>query len=105
MHTRKRMMMDRSDAFVVLPGGLGTLDETFEILTWKQLRLHDKPVVVVNIDGYWGPLEELLDHMIAQGFAQPAHRKLFTVVTRIEDVLPALALQPEPMIEPETKWL
>ena len=57
MHTRKRMMVDRSDAFVVLPGGLGTLDETFEILTWKQLRLHDKPIVVANIDGYWDPLE------------------------------------------------
>jgi uncharacterized protein (TIGR00730 family) len=105
MHVRKETMFQRSDAFAILPGGPGTLDETFEILTWKQLRLHDKPVVVVNIDGYWGPLEELLDHMIAQGFAQPAHRKLFTVVTRIEDVLPALALQPEPMIEPETKWL
>ena len=50
MHTRKRMMVDRSDAFVVLPGGLGTLDETFEILTWKQLRLHDKPIVVANVD-------------------------------------------------------
>ena len=57
MHTRKRMMVDRSDAFVVLPGGLGTLDETFEILTWKQLRLHDKPIVVANIDGYWDALE------------------------------------------------
>jgi len=105
MHTRKRMMVDQSDAFVVLPGGLGTLDETFEILTWKQLRLHDKPVVVVNIDGYWDPLEGLLDHMIAQGFAQPAHRRLFTVVNRIDEVLPALARQPESVIEPETKWL
>ncbi|EWY37129.1 lysine decarboxylase [Skermanella stibiiresistens SB22] len=105
MHTRKNMMVERSDAFVILPGGLGTLDETFEILTWKQLRLHDKPVVVVNIDGYWNPLEELLDHMIAEGFAQPAHRKLFTVVTRVEDVLPALSAQPEPTIDPETKWL
>ena len=105
MHTRKRMMVDRSDAFVVLPGGLGTLDETFEILTWKQLRLHDKPVVVANVDGYWNALEELLDHMIAQGFAQPAHRKLFTVVDRIEDVLPALSAEPEPVISPDTKWL
>jgi uncharacterized protein (TIGR00730 family) len=105
MHTRKRLMVDRSDAFVVLPGGLGTLDETFEILTWKQLHLHDKPVVVANIDGYWDPFEALLDHMIAQGFAQPAHRKLFGVVTRVEDVLPALARQPEPVIKPETKWL
>ena len=64
MHTRKRMMVDRSDAFVVLPGGLGTLDETFEILTWKQLRLHDKPIVVANIDGYWDPLEGMTGYMI-----------------------------------------
>ena len=70
MHTRKRMMVDRSDAFVVLrrsrhPG------RTFEILTWKQLRLHDKPIVVANIDGYWDPLEGMLDHMIAQGSRSP----------------------------------
>ncbi|UEM20165.1 TIGR00730 family Rossman fold protein [Skermanella mucosa] len=105
MHTRKRLMVDRSDAFVVLPGGLGTLDETFEILTWKQLHLHDKPVVIANIDGYWDPFEALLDHMIAQGFAQPGHRKLFTVVNRVEDVMPALSRQPESVIKPETKWL
>lgn len=105
MHTRKRMMVDRSDAFIILPGGLGTLDETFEILTWKQLRLHDKPVVVVNIDGYWDPMARMIDHMIAEGFAQPAHRNLFAVVNRVEDVPAALERQPEPTVEPETKWM
>ncbi|MGP1393951.1 MAG: TIGR00730 family Rossman fold protein [Inquilinaceae bacterium] len=105
MHVRKQAMFERSDAFVVLPGGLGTLDETFEILTWKQLALHDKPVVLVDIDGYWRPLTAMIDHMIREGFAQPAHRQLYRLVHGIDDVLPALALAPEPMIAPQTKWL
>ncbi|MCW2237353.1 LOG family protein [Azospirillum canadense] len=99
MHTRKRMMVDRSDAFVVLPGGFGTLDESFEILTWKQLRLHDKPVVIVDVDGYWRPLLGLVDHMIAQGFAHSGHRALFTVVDEVDDVFNALAHEPEPSLK------
>ena len=105
MHTRKRMMFDRSDAFVVLPGGLGTLDETFEIITWKQLGLHDKPVVIVNSDGYWQPMLDLLEHMIGAGFARPEHRKLFRIVDSVEEVFDALALEPEPVIEPQAKWM
>ncbi|HSK41988.1 MAG TPA: TIGR00730 family Rossman fold protein [Arenibaculum sp.] len=105
MHTRKRMMVDRSDAFIVLPGGLGTLDETFEILTWKQLRLHDKPVVIADIGGYWGPLLDLVEHMIDKGFAQPGHRRLFALAQDVGGVFDALAAQPEESIEPETKWL
>ncbi|HYG90539.1 MAG TPA: TIGR00730 family Rossman fold protein [Azospirillum sp.] len=105
MHTRKRMMVDRSDAFVVLPGGLGTMDETFEVLTWKQLRLHDKPIVIVDVDGYWTPLVGMIEHMITRGFCQPAHRGLFTVVDRVEDVFEALKREPEPAVPPETKWL
>lgn len=105
MHTRKRMMVDRSDAFVVLPGGLGTLDETFEILTWKQLGLHDKPVVIADLRGYWGPLLGLVDHMIGEGFARPAHRRLFAVAQDVDGVFDALAGQPEERIEPQTKWL
>jgi uncharacterized protein (TIGR00730 family) len=96
MHTRKRMMVERSDAFVILPGGLGTLDEAFEIITWRQLRLHDKPIVIVNIDGYWDPLKALLDHMMQAGFAQPTSGRLFRFVARIEEVLPALRGAPEP---------
>jgi uncharacterized protein (TIGR00730 family) len=105
MHTRKRMMVDRADAFVVLPGGLGTLDETFEVLTWKQLHLHDKPIVLVNIDSYWTPLLGLIDGIIGRGFLQPGHRTLFSVVDRVEDVLEALSRAPEPVVPLETKWL
>ncbi|NNG02991.1 MAG: TIGR00730 family Rossman fold protein [Inquilinus sp.] len=105
MHTRKRMMFERSDAFVVLPGGLGTLDETFEIITWKQLGLHDKPIVLVDEDGYWQPLLGLIDHMIGQGFARSEHLGLFRVVDGIESVFDALEMAPEPVIEPQAKWM
>jgi uncharacterized protein (TIGR00730 family) len=69
MHDRKRLMAERADAFAVLPGGTGTLDETFEILTWRQLGLHDKPIFLVDIAGYWRPLIALLEHIVARGFA------------------------------------
>src|SRR5207249_47919 len=62
MHERKRMMFELADAVAVLPGGLGTLDETFEVITWRQLRLHDKPIVVVDIAGYWQPFQDLVEH-------------------------------------------
>ena len=90
MHQRKRMMVDRSDAFVILPGGLGTLDETFEILTWKQLRLHDKPIVIANVDGYWDPLLALVRHGVDEGFIRPRHAGLFTEVKTIDALFPAL---------------
>ncbi|MFA7428948.1 MAG: TIGR00730 family Rossman fold protein [Rhodospirillaceae bacterium] len=89
MHTRKRIMFDRSDAFCVLPGGFGTMDETFEILTWKQLGLHDKPVVIVDVAGYWKPFLTFTESMLTEGFIKPRHLDLFSVVARIEDVLPA----------------
>src|SRR5215212_4116999 len=68
MHDRKRLMAERADAFAVLPGGTGTLDETFEILTWRQLGLHDKPIFLVDVAGYWRPLIDLLEHIVARGF-------------------------------------
>jgi uncharacterized protein (TIGR00730 family) len=105
MHTRKRMMVDRSDAFVVLPGGLGTLDELFEVLTWKQLRLHDKPIVVVDVEGYWRPMLDMMDAMIEAGFVRPEHRRLMRVVGAVADVPAALAVAPEPQIDPKTKWM
>jgi hypothetical protein len=95
MHTRKRMMFDLSDAFVVLPGGPGTLDEAFEVITWRQLQLHDKPVIIVNIDGYWDKLVELFDHVITSGFARPATRQHFSVVNSIGRLFDMLAQQPE----------
>jgi hypothetical protein len=96
MHERKQRMFDLADAFVVLPGGLGTLDETIEIVTWKQLDLHDKPVIIADIAGYWAPLLALVEHAIAHGFAPARARDFFRVAARIEDVLPMLAAMPEP---------
>lgn len=90
MHSRKMQMVERSDAFVVLPGGLGTLDETFEIITWKQLGLHDKPIIIADIGGYWQPLIKLIDGVVDGGFADPSVRNLTTVVDSIDDVLPAI---------------
>jgi uncharacterized protein (TIGR00730 family) len=98
MHERKQLMFELSDAFVTLPGGIGTLDETFEIITWRQLRLHDKPIIVVNHAGYWRPFLVMIDHIIAQGFAKPGIRKLFEVVEQVEDVLPALRAAPAPRV-------
>ncbi|MFA6018989.1 MAG: TIGR00730 family Rossman fold protein [Rhodospirillales bacterium] len=88
MHNRKARMFELADAFAVLPGGLGTLDETFEILTWKQLGLHDKPVVLVDEFGFWDPLLVMIDKMIADGFVAPRHRSLFAVAAKAEDAVP-----------------
>lgn len=90
MHIRKQEMAERSDGFVVLPGGFGTLEELFEILTWRQLGLHDKPIVIANIGRYWSPLTNMIDHIVAEGFAAERNLGLMTVVDRVEDILPAL---------------
>jgi uncharacterized protein (TIGR00730 family) len=105
MHQRKQAMFDRSDAFAILPGGLGTLDETFEILTWKQLRLHDKPIALIDVAGYWRPFTALFDHVIAENFAKPEMRDLLTVVSEVDDLLPALERAGRPLVGPETKWM
>lgn len=100
MHARKAKMYELADAFVTLPGGLGSLDETFEVITWTQLKLSAKPFVVVNIDGYWLPLLALIDHVIAAGFARPANRDILQVVDDVEAVLPALrAIERAPDID------
>ena len=91
MHERKMMMAKRSDAFVVMPGGLGTLDEMFEIVTWRQLGFHDKPVIVADINGYWRPLRDLLDSLVAKGFAKDTDRDLAIFVDSIDGVFDALA--------------
>ncbi|GAA3752886.1 TIGR00730 family Rossman fold protein [Streptomyces tremellae] len=80
LHERKRAMYEAADAFVVLPGGLGTLDETVEVITWRQVDLHDKPVVVVNVGGWADPLIGALDAALSQGFAGAGTQDLFTVV-------------------------
>jgi uncharacterized protein (TIGR00730 family) len=86
-------MADRAEAFVILPGGLGTLDEGMEILAWRQLRFHDRPVVIVNVDGYWDPLLAMLERAAAEGFIYARGKTLFRVVTQVEHVLPAIAAQ------------
>lgn len=90
MHTRKRMMVEHADAFVILPGGLGTLDETFEILTWKKLKLHNKPIIIFNQDGYWNHMLALIDTTIAEHFSQTPDRALFKVVENVADLFAAL---------------
>lgn len=105
MHVRKEAMFRRSDAFVVLPGGPGTLDELFEILTWRQLSLHDKPIVVVNLDGYWAPLLGLIDSIVAARYVSPGFLRFFTVVDSVEAVLPALRAAAEPQVAAQPERL
>jgi uncharacterized protein (TIGR00730 family) len=80
MHERKKVMFMNSDAVVVLPGGAGSLDEFFEVVTWAQIGLHAKPILLLDAEGYWQPLLALVDHVIAEGFAAPSLRGLFTPV-------------------------
>lgn len=87
MHERKQMMAELSDCFIVMPGGFGTLDEFFEILTWRQLQLHDKPVFLVNINGYWSPLLNALAHIFEQKFARDIHRNCFSVADTVDTVI------------------
>jgi len=90
MHQRKEMMYAESDAFIVLPGGLGTLDETMEITTWRQLDLHKKPVIILNIDGYWTPLMAMLDSVVAEGFMHNGHLQHFDTVASVDGLKPYL---------------
>ena len=99
MHERKRLMFERSDAFVALPGGVGTLEELVEQMTWQQLGRHTKPVLLANIDNFWEPLIALLSHMRANQFIRPALDVEVLKAERVEDILPRLraaaALAPE----------
>ena len=105
MHVRKMRMFELSDAFCALPGGLGTLDETFEIVTWKQLGLHDAPVLLVNLDGYWDPLLEMVAHQAEAGFVRPQHRQLFQVVDSIEALFAALETAKPPSVKVDSRRL
>ncbi len=90
MHNRKRVMFERSNAFVALPGGIGTLEELIEILTWAQLGRHNHPIIIANLNGFWDPLIELLDHMIKQKFVRSSVRRFYGVVDKVEDILPRI---------------
>jgi uncharacterized protein (TIGR00730 family) len=91
MHERKAIMFREADGFAVLPGGIGTLEEAIEILSWARLGLHHKPVVFLNIGGFWSPLFELIDHTLREGFTPAEFSHAYKIVTRPEDILPALA--------------
>ena len=90
MHTRKRLMFEMSDAFISFPGGLGTMDETFEILTWRQLGLHDKPILITDVVGSAAPLVTLIEATIGLGFARADIRRLYEVVDGVEATLARL---------------
>ncbi|MDX1974782.1 MAG: TIGR00730 family Rossman fold protein [Rickettsiales bacterium] len=95
MHERKQLMFERSDAFIVFPGGFGTMDEMFEIITWKQLKLHHRPIVIYNYQKYWDPLIALMKNIIDVGFAKPEVAGYYTVVDHVEAILEVLNIQPE----------
>ncbi|MEM6382526.1 MAG: TIGR00730 family Rossman fold protein [Pseudomonadota bacterium] len=90
MHQRKRRMFDEADAFVALPGGIGTLEEVVEMITWAQLGRHKKPVLLADIGGFWGPLTELLDHMIDEGFITGETMIRYLVTSDIDVIVPKL---------------
>jgi len=90
MHERKRMMFERSDAFVAMPGGIGTLEEVVEMMTWAQLGQHDKPIALLDVDGFWRPLVDLIDHMRAEAFIHPGNELRYEVVPEVGDLLPRL---------------
>lgn len=91
MHERKALMYDRSDGFLALPGGLGTLDELAEVATWAQLGLHAKALVLVDVDGFWDPFAEMLDRMVDSGFLLPRNRALVLRAAGAEEALDVLA--------------
>ena len=95
MHERKKVMFMNADAIVVMPGGAGSMDEFFEVLTWAQLRLHNKPIVLMNVEGYWDPLISLIDHMINSGFADALLRELFIVTPDAAGVVAQLMRTPQ----------
>jgi uncharacterized protein (TIGR00730 family) len=101
MHERKQIMAEKSEGFIILPGGFGTLDELFEILTWKQLKLHAFPIGILNWNGYYDHLIAHIEHMIQEGFVKPQFRKLFIVEKDAATLLDKMAATP---LEFSDKW-
>ena len=87
MHTRKMRMSQTADAFIIMPGGFGTLDEFFEILTWKQLGLHNKPIIIANLNNYWDPLLALFNNVIQTDFARKEHAEFINIATSVEEIV------------------
>lgn len=102
MHERKQIMYDRSDAFLILPGGIGTLDELFEVYTWAQLGLHPKPIGIWDVAGYWRKLVAFLDHMTTEGFLSANSRDLLIVDNELDSLLNRLAAHTP---KPQENWV
>jgi uncharacterized protein (TIGR00730 family) len=94
MHERKMRMFEEADAFAILPGGIGTLEEVIELLSWRRLGLHAKPIVFLDIQRFWAPLFELFDHILAQDLVPQEFRECWRAVEQVEEVLPALRTMP-----------
>ncbi len=109
MHTRKRMMFEKSDAFVALPGGVGTLEEVVEQMTWAQLGRHRKPIVLADINGFWEPLKDLLAHMADEAFIRPGYEVKFLTARTAEEIVPtvlaAAARETEAAMDGDTRSL
>jgi uncharacterized protein (TIGR00730 family) len=103
MHERKMLMADLADAFLVLPGGIGTLEEVVEMLSWSQLGLHRKPIGLLDVDGFWGPLVALLDHMTAERFVSVDHRQLLISAPEPVPLLDAMEAWVAPKLR--RRWL
>ncbi|QMU57402.1 MAG: TIGR00730 family Rossman fold protein [Boseongicola sp.] len=95
MHERKKVMFMNADAVVILPGGAGSLDEFFEVLTWAQLGLHAKPIVLLNIESFWEPLIALIDHIIDQGFADNSIKDFFVISETVDETIEAISKKTE----------
>ncbi|HVY44567.1 MAG TPA: TIGR00730 family Rossman fold protein, partial [Minicystis sp.] len=102
MHERKALMAELSDAFIAMPGGCGTIEELFEVITWSQLGLHDKPCAVLDVEGYYAPLLAWLDHAVAERFLRHEQRAVILSSTDPDALLDALARYEAPTVE---KWL
>jgi uncharacterized protein (TIGR00730 family) len=93
-------MAELSDAFIAMPGGYGTLDELFEIITWAQLGIHQKPIGLLNVDGYFDALVALIDHAIGEGFVRPEHRHFWVIADAPDELLDALVQNERPSVRP-----
>lgn len=104
MHERKMIMAEKSEGFIVLPGGFGTLDETFEIMTWKQLGLHNKPIIIYNLDGFWDNMIALIKDIVGAKFAPEDNLHMFKEVKNQEELEAALNSPADALANPEKKW-
>jgi len=98
MHERKQLMYDNSDAFVVAPGGVGTLEEVIELLSWKRLDLHDKPIIFLNIKGFWNTLLQLIEHSVQEGMTPANFLQAYQVVDTVEEAIAAMQANDAPAV-------